>query len=129
MLFFLYFPMNHWISGFTKSKGILGNPVFRAFEEIRISKDNLLIIPQSLSLINSNNLSFSGFTPVILMTKNSDSLNFTFDSGAMSTMLYKPYLDKYSGDIKDKYELIDINIGGAGGRKTVKGYNIKDVTL
>ena len=126
---FLVLPDESLDFGIYKIYGILGNPVFRAFEEIRISKDNMLTIPKVLSVNNSNNLSFSGFTPVLLMTNNIDTMNFTFDSGAMATMLYKPYLDKFSKDITGKYELIDITVGGAGGRKTVKGYNIKDVTL
>jgi predicted aspartyl protease len=126
---FLVLPDESLDFGIYKIYGILGNPVFRAFEEIRITKDNMLTIPKVLSVNNASNLSFSGFTPVLLMTNNNDSMNFTFDSGAMATMLYKPYLDKFSKDITDKYELIDITVGGAGGRKTVKGYNIKDVTL
>ena len=126
---FLVLPDESLDFGIYKIYGILGNPVFRAFEEIRINKDNMLTIPKILSVNNSNNLSFSGFTPVLLMTNNNDTMNYTFDTGAMVSMFYKPYLDKYSKDITDKYELVDITVGGAGGRKTVKGYNIKGVTL
>ena len=89
---FLVLPDETLDFGIYKIKGILGNPVIRAFEEIRINKSNLLTVPLKPSDDNLQNLCFSGFTPVILMSHKNDSLSLTFDSGAMITMLYKPFL-------------------------------------
>ncbi len=126
---FLVLPDASLDFGIYKIKGILGNPVIKAFEEFRINKDNELYIPEIPSKSTQGNLSFYGFTPVILMYKDNDSVNFTFDTGAGQTMFYKPYLEKYSKEIIGNYEMVDINVGGAGGTKTVKGYRIKDIKL
>jgi hypothetical protein len=126
---FLVLPDETLDFGIYKIKGILGNPVIRAFEEIRINKNNLLTIPLKSSDDNVMNLCFSGFTPVILMNHENDSLSLTFDSGAMITMLFKPFFNLYKKDLEGKYELVDIMLGGAGGNQKVKGYNIKGVVL
>lgn len=126
---FLVLPDESLDFGIYKIKGILGNPVIKAFEEFSINKNNDLYIPEVPSKSIESNLSFYGFTPVILMLKDNDSLNFTFDTGAGSTMLYKPYLEKYSKEVVGIYEMVDINVGGAGGTKTVKGYRVKDAKL
>jgi len=126
---FLVLPDETLDFGIYKIKGILGNPVIRAFEEIRINKNNLLTVPQKSSDDNLLNLCFSGFTPVILVSHKNDSLSLTFDSGAMRTMLYKPFFNLYKKDLEGKYELVDIIVGGAGGNQKVKGYNINEVIL
>ncbi len=126
---FLVLPDETLDFGFYKIKGIIGNPVIRAFDEIRINKDNLLTIPQIASESNMQNLCFTGFTPVLLMKKESDSLAFTFDSGAMRTMFYKPYFNLYKKSIEENYQPTEITIGGAGGNQKVKGYNLKDIVL
>lgn len=126
---FLVLPDETLDFGFYKIKGIIGNPVIRAFDEIRINKDNLLTIPQIASENNIQNLCFTGFTPVLLMKQESDSLAFTFDSGAMRTMFYKPYFNLYKKSIEENYQPTEITIGGAGGNQKVKGYNLKDIVL
>ena len=126
---FLVLPDETLDFGIYKIKGILGNPVIKAFEEIRINKNNLLTVPMKSSDDNLQNLCFSGFTPVILMNHKNDSLSLTFDSGAMTTMLFKPFFNLYKKDLEGKYELVDIIVGGAGGNQKVKGYKINDVNL
>jgi len=126
---FLVLPDETLDFGIYKIKGILGSPVMRAFEEIRIDKNALLTIPQKPSVNNLQNLCFSGYMPVLLMSRNNDSLSLTFDTGGMNTMLFQPYFNLYKKDIEGKYELTEITVGGAGGTQKVKGYYIKDVTL
>jgi predicted aspartyl protease len=126
---FLVLPDETLDFGVYKIKGILGNPVIRAFEEIRINKNNLLTVPLKSSDDNLQNLCFSGYTPVVLMSHENDSLSLTFDSGAMITMLFKPFFNLYKKDLEGKYELVDIMLGGAGGNQKVKGYKINEVLL
>ncbi|MCI0472538.1 MAG: retroviral-like aspartic protease family protein, partial [Ignavibacteria bacterium] len=114
---------------FYKITGIIGIPVIKALNEITINKDNVLTISNTPVNNICSNFCFEGFTPVIQMIHNSDSLSFIFDSGAMNTMLYKPYYDLYKPEIEKNYELTEIVIGGAGGNRKVKGYHLKGVSL
>jgi hypothetical protein len=126
---FLVLPDDALSFGFYKIKGIVGNPVIRSFEEIRIVFDTSIIVSAAPSKSSVQNLAFHGFTPVIQMFRGTDTLIFTFDSGAMATMLYRPYFDAYKNEIEDKLKLVDITIGGAGGMKTIKGYYIPSLEL
>jgi predicted aspartyl protease len=114
---------------FYKITGIIGIPVIKALNEITINKDNVLTISNTPVNNIYSNFCFEGFTPVIQMIHNSDSLSFIFDSGAMKTMLYKPYYDLYKTDIENNYQLTEIVIGGAGGNRKVKGYHLKSISL
>jgi hypothetical protein len=76
-----------------------------------------------------NNLAFDGLTPVFMLTQNSDTLTFTFDTGAQKTLLYKKYFDKYKNNIIGKYTETDIEVGGAGGSQKVKGYILDKINL
>lgn len=115
--------------GIYKIYGIIGHPVIKAFEEFTIDKTNLLTISDSPEEDKYSNLFFEGYNPVVQLISNSDSLSFTFDSGANKTSLYKPYFDLYKNEIEKNYTLTDIIIGGAGGEKKYKGYNLNTVTL
>ncbi len=126
---FLVLPDEALTFGFYKIYGILGNPVIRSFEEITVNKDNLLTIPAAPKKSETQNLAFHGFTPVVQMFLGADTLRFTFDSGAMATILYKPYFELYRKDIEGKLELKDIQLGGAGGIEKIKGYYIPEVKL
>ncbi|MGV8016738.1 MAG: TIGR02281 family clan AA aspartic protease [Ignavibacteria bacterium] len=126
---FLVLPDEALSFGFYKIYGIIGNPIIRGFGEITVNKDNLLTIPALPSKGLVQNLAFHGFTPVIQAFRGADTLRFTFDSGAMSTILYRPYFEKYRNEIEGKLEQVDINLGGAGGIETVKGYYIPEIVL
>jgi clan AA aspartic protease (TIGR02281 family) len=114
---------------FYKITGIIGIPVIKALNEITINKDNLLTVSSTSENNKYSNFCFEGYTPVIQMIHNSDSLSFIFDSGAMSTMLFKPYFDLYKSNIENNYELTEITVGGAGGNKKVKGYKLNGIIL
>lgn len=108
--------------------GIIGFPVIKQMAELHF-RDEMLFIPQNRGVRNFRNLAFEGFLPVIKVIHRNDSLAFTFDTGARTTLLYKPFLEKYRQDIESKYTLSKIDVGGAGGIKKVKGYNLKDINL
>ncbi len=115
--------------GIYKIYGIIGHPVIYAFEEFTVDKTNLLTISDSPEENKYSNLCFEGYNPVIQLISNSDSLSFTFDSGANKTSLYKPYFDLYKNEIEKNYILTEIIVGGAGGEKKYKGYKLDYVTL
>lgn len=115
--------------GIYKIYGIVGYPVINAFEEFTVDKTNLLTISDSPEENKYSNLCFEGYNPVIQLISNSDSLSFTFDSGANKTSLYKPYFDLYKNEIEKNYILTEIIVGGAGGEKKYKGYKLDYVTL
>jgi len=114
---------------FYKIRGIIGSPVIKAFEEIRISSDLDFFSPVEIQTSDLRNLTFEELTPVVEIYYLKDSLSFIFDTGAMSTMFYYPYFKKYEKDISGKYDLITLTIGGAGGMKQVKGYELKNINL
>jgi len=121
---FLILPDDALDFGVYKIDGIIGNPILRTLGEVVINNGNELFIPEQTEKSDLKNLAFDGFTPVIQMIHNNDSLNFVFDSGGRTTYLYKSYFLKYKNEITSKYKLIKIKIGGAGGSKNVNGYLI-----
>lgn len=100
--------------------GILGFPVIEALKEIQLTKAGQFIIPKKRSVISTPNLALDFLTPIIYINGE----NFTFDSGAQQTILYQSYYEKHKDSIQQKYTETVINIGGAGGVLSKKGYII-----
>lgn len=114
--------------GMYKINGIVGFPVIREMNELHIAKTHIFV-PQVASKKEVRNLVIDGFNPVINVIINGDSLAFSFDSGAKATILFPPYYEKYKKQIDSKYQVEDIEIGGAGGTKTVKGFILDELNL
>lgn len=114
--------------GMYKINGIVGFPVIREMNELHIAKTHIFI-PQTASKKETRNLALDGFMPVINIIVGSDSLAFSFDTGAKTTILFPPYYEKYKTVIDSKYKEEDIEIEGAGGAKTIKGYIIDEINL
>jgi hypothetical protein len=112
-----------------KIEGIIGAPIMRAFGEFKITKDNNFIVPEVPENKDIKNFAYTNYTPVIQMVYMNDSLNFIFDSGNNDITLYKPFFDKYSNEISEKYKLTKINLGGAGGLIETDGYIIDKISL
>lgn len=105
--------------------GILGFPIINALEEIQITQDGFFIVPDKQTVNNySSNMALDGLTPLIFMSGK----HFSFDSGAATTILYRPYYLTYKDEITEKYQLSKITFGGVGGNKNFDGYTI-DVTF
>lgn len=129
---FLVFPDESltFANGFYKINGIIGLPQMRLLNAITIKRDeSQMTFHKNLTSPALNNLAFDGLTPVFMLKQNNDTLTFTFDTGSQKTILYEKYLDKYKGNIVGKYTETDIEVGGAGGSKKVKGYKLDKVTL
>lgn len=112
-----------------KILGIIGAPIIRAFEEVRFTKDNELIVPLTPGKEEIRNIAYDQYTPIIQVIYKSDSLNFVFDSGNESFTLYHPFLSKYENEITKNYTLQKINIGGAGGVIETDGYILDKATF
>lgn len=113
--------------------GIIGFPVIKEMKEIHLSDGEMFIPAKPGSSVYSN-LAFDGFLPVLetYVSTNfilSDTLIFSFDTGAKSTMLYHTYYDKYRSMIDGKYKPADIKFGGAGGEETIKGFKINEMNF
>ncbi|MBI5403999.1 MAG: retropepsin-like domain-containing protein [Ignavibacteriae bacterium] len=112
-----------------KIEGIVGAPIMRDLGEIRISQKNELTICVNPEDKGIRNFAYDQYTPIIQMVYSSDSLNFVFDSGNNSIMLFTPFLKKYENDITSKYKLTKIGLGGAGGIIETDGYILDEITL
>lgn len=108
--------------------GIIGLPVIKEMKEIHIMEKEIFIPKQKTSAAFSN-LLIDGFIPVIEVIEGSDSLAFTFDTGAKKTLLYSSYYEKNKAEIDKKYEPENIEFGGAGGTIKVKGFKLESNTF
>lgn len=100
--------------------GIIGFPVIEAMKEVQLTRSGEFIVPSQRSAHREQNMALSFLTPVIRL----DEGNFTFDSGANSTMLYDNYFKKHKDSIVANYPETDIRFGGAGGHTTIRGYRV-----
>lgn len=95
--------------------GVIGYPVISQLQELQFLPGNKLFIPTTPQARAESNLALSGLLPAIeLITDNTDTLNFHFDTGAGETILYKNYylLKKESIDSSGTKKVS--KIGGAG---------------
>lgn len=100
--------------------GILGFPLLEALKEISITKQDRLVISSSPAPFTEQNLALDFLTPVIRLNGN----HFTFDTGADQTMLYPKYYTANKPYIRKHYKKTTIQLGGAGGVRSVQGYYV-----
>ena len=82
----LYFPTIDY-----QIYGIIGFPFIAALEQITLTRDGHLIVPEKPSGDYPSNLALDFLTPLIEVISDHDSMVFTFDTGAGNTWLYKRY--------------------------------------
>jgi len=107
--------------GFYVIKGIIGFPVIEDMNQVTLSEKEIFI-PAEPERSAYNNLSMNGLIPIIETIVDSDTLTFSFDTGAKNTMLYSNYYESNRTHIDSNYLLQDINFGGAGGEVIMKGF-------
>lgn len=110
-------------------QGIIGFPVIRNLEEIHITKADQLIIPKTPEVYAKSNMILNGFVPVVQVTQDSDTLQFSFDTGAVETSLNSAYYTKYKKKIEKKGKKQTLKSGGAGGLVEYEGYVLPKVNL
>lgn len=108
--------------------GIIGYPVFREMKEIHLTEDELFV-PAVTSPKQEQNLVMDGFNPVVNAVVSKDTLTFTFDTGARSTILYVKYYEKFKAAIDKKYEQEEVEFSGAGGSTKVKGFELDAINI
>jgi len=109
--------------------GIIGFPVIEAMDEIRISKNNTVFIPENPIDYNQNNFALDGLRPIIAVKYKKDRLCFGFDTGARESTLYAPFYEKYRNEIEDNYEVETFKSSSAGGVLEFEGYIVKNISL
>lgn len=110
-------------------RGIIGFPVIRNMEEIRITKKDELTILKTPEVYTESNLFLDGFIPVVQVIQQSDTLQFSFDTGAAQSSLNSAYYFKYRKKVERKGKKQTLSSGGAGGIMEYEGYLIPKVTL
>lgn len=110
-------------------QGIIGFPVIRNLEEIHMTKGDLLTIPKTAQVTQKSNMILNGFVPVVQVTQDSDTLQFSFDTGAVETSLNSAYYTKYKKKVEKKGKKRTLKSGGAGGMVEFEGYVLPKVTL
>ena len=110
-------------------QGIIGFPVIRNLDEIHITKEDELIIPKTPELYSQSNMILNGFVPVVQVIQGKDTLQFTFDTGAVGTSLNAAYYQKYKKRVEKKGKKQKLRSGGAGGMVEYEGYLLPELTL
>ena len=73
----------------------------------------------------SQNLAIQYLTPYINLELNDGKMYpFSFDTGAITTFLYRPYFLEKKKEIEDHHQLTKIKFAGGGGSMIVDGYKI-----
>lgn len=127
-------------------KGIIGFPVIEQLQEVRIKKSavtnkstvpnknamtykDTMTIPQQAVDRNIRNFGVDELLPVITVAYNTDTLAFTFDTGAQFTFLNEPFYRRYKKLIDTVGKALDMQIGGAGGIAKTKAYKIPQIEI
>lgn len=107
---------------------IIGFPVIKEMKEIILSEDEIFI-PAKSEESAYQNLAMNEFTPIVETIINSDTLLFSFDTGANKTAIYSKYYDDNKEFIDKNYEEEEFNVGGAGGVVKITGFMLKDMNF
>lgn len=109
--------------------GIIGFPVIRSLNEIRLNKADELFVPKVVEQFTESNMAIDGFVPSVQVIYGSDTLQFSFDTGAAETFLNSTYYQKYKRMVEKKGKKKSLKSGGAGGTVAYTGYVLPKVTL
>jgi predicted aspartyl protease len=127
---FMVFPDSalSFARGVYTIKGIIGFPIIEQLQEIRINK-NAMTIPQTAVDRNIRNFGVDELLPVITVAYNTDTLAFTFDTGAQFTFLNEPFYRQYKKLIDTAGKSMDMQIGGAGGITKTKAFRLPQIEI
>ena len=127
---FMIFPDSSlsFARGLYTIKGILGFPIIEQLQEIHIDKYNLTV-PQVAVDRNIRNFGVDELLPVISVGYNTDTLAFTFDTGAQFTFLNEPFYHDYKTLVDTAGYSFEMQIGGAGGVAKSKAFRLSQIPI
>lgn len=127
---FMVFPDSalSFAKGMYTIKGIIGFPVIEQLQEVHINK-HAMSVPQTAVDRAIRNFGVDELLPVITIGFNTDTLPFTFDTGAQFTFLNAPFYRKYKTLIDTAGKAFDMQIGGAGGITKTRAYRLPEITV
>lgn len=128
---FMIFPDStlSFAGGQYKIKGIIGFPIIEQMKEIRISQKGYIDVPLKPGHLSSGNFGLDELTPVVNIGYKNTMHPFTFDTGAQTTFINEPFYTAYKADIESAGTAQDMEVGGAGGSISVKGYKVPQLVL
>jgi predicted aspartyl protease len=128
---FLVFPdsLLSFAGGAYVIRGVIGFPIMNELQEIIIKDDKQLILPIATEDLNLKNFILDDATPVILVNYKNDTLPFHFDTGAVKTVFFATFLNRYNGEITDQCEKTNVIIAGAGDNIRTETYLMDSVII
>jgi len=128
---FMVFPDSalSFLNGLYKINGILGFPIIEQFKEVHIAKSDTISIPREAARKNIGNFGIDGLVPVLNTIVGNDTLAFTFDTGAQTTVLNQSFFSKYQDLIAETSEAFQLKEGGAGGINYTSAFKLPSLTL
>jgi len=112
-----------------KINGIVGFPVMLQLEELHLHKNGRITVPGSVQETALDNMALEGLNPVVRLYSGSDTLLFTFDTGAQNSELSFKYYREHKDNV-EKYGRRQLNTrGGAGGQTNVEEYMLSDFPI
>jgi len=110
-------------------KGIIGFPVINQLGEVHLHKNGKIFIPKVASKKTQKNMFFEGLNPVVRLSSKSDTLLFTFDTGARNTELSFKYYKDHKSDVEKKGITQKNQRSGVGGEVEVKEYMLSNFQI
>lgn len=107
--------------------GAIGFPIIAALDELRITKDNQIFVPQHPVEYTFNNFALDGLMPILACEYEGDTLSFHFDTGATNTSLFPRFYKDYQSEIENTYKEQSFKSGSGGGQYQFDGYKITDL--
>ena len=108
---------------------IIGFPVIAQMEELHIYKNGKMTVPVKPAKSDLHNFALDGLDPVLALTMGNDTLDFHFDSGAVTSMFYVSYFNRYKDIVLKTAKIKTANFGGAGGSQKKQIYELPKVNL
>jgi hypothetical protein len=128
---FLVFPDSalSFAEGRYKINAIIGFPIVKELGEMVFEQNSLSIAEKEAYAPEHKNLAVDELTPVLFLNYQHQSLPFTFDTGAGTSVFSDIFYETYRQQLDSMGTSKDVQFGGAGGSKQFNGISIPELTL
>ncbi len=110
-------------------KGIIGFPVIHQLGEVHLQKNGTIWVPKTTTKKADPNMFFEGLNPVVKVISGSETLLFTFDTGASRSELSFKYFNDHKSAVEEKGKKQTNQRGGVGGKVAVNEFMLTDFPL